>query len=291
MKIEEQSVELDFDDVLILPKSSKVTSRKNVILQREYSFPNSDRKWTGVGIIAANMMTGTFEMAEALNVYSMLTALHKHYAADELIKFFSTQSFYNKKYPKDYAFYSLGISDLDLAKWNLIKANLPENQRPVFINIDVANGYMESFVEFVRQFKLDNPETIIMAGNVVTWDQCQVLMDAGASMVKCGIGGGCFTGDSLVQTVNGLVPIEKIKIGDEVLTHVQEWKKVIGTIIYDDKKILFNINGIKATPNHEFYVLHEKYKSLVNEYNIHEYAEWISVEDLTKEYFLIKHKK
>ena len=74
----ENDVKLDFSDVLIRPKRSTLTSRKNVELERSFTFIHSGRDWTGVPIVAANMdTTGTFEVYKALKEYHMITALHK----------------------------------------------------------------------------------------------------------------------------------------------------------------------------------------------------------------------
>ena len=83
----ESDIKLDYKDVLMRPKRSTLTSRKEVDLVREFTFPNaggegSDPKaygWKGVPIVAANMDTvGTFEMAKALAQRRMLTCISKH---------------------------------------------------------------------------------------------------------------------------------------------------------------------------------------------------------------------
>jgi dihydroxyacetone kinase len=65
---------------------------------------------------------------------------------------------------------------------------------------------------------------------------------------------------------------------------------VTNTFIFTDKKSIVKVNNIKATPNHEFYVLHKKYRDIVNDSNIKQYAEWIEAKHLTKDYLLLKHK-
>ena len=86
MRIEPE-IKLDYKDVLMRPKRSTLTSRKDVDLIREFTFPNaggegSDPKaygWKGIPIVASNMDTvGTFEMAKALAQYHMLTCISKH---------------------------------------------------------------------------------------------------------------------------------------------------------------------------------------------------------------------
>ena len=66
MKIETEP-KLDFSNVLIRPKRTTLSSRKEIDLTRSFKFPHSTKTWSGIPIIAANMdTTGTFE------VYSVL---------------------------------------------------------------------------------------------------------------------------------------------------------------------------------------------------------------------------
>jgi len=77
-------VKLDFANVLIRPKRSTLKSRSAVSLTRSLTFKHSNLTFTGVPIIAANMdTTGTFEMAEELAKHEMMTAIHKHYTAEQ----------------------------------------------------------------------------------------------------------------------------------------------------------------------------------------------------------------
>lgn len=59
-----------------------------------------------------------------------------------------------------------------------------------FICLDVANGYSEHFVEFVKQVRARFPHHTIMAGNVVTGEMVEELILAGADIIKVGIGPG-----------------------------------------------------------------------------------------------------
>ena len=87
MRIEED-LKLGFKDVLIRPKRSTLKSRSDVELEREFTFKHSGLTWSGVPIIAANMDTvGTFSMAKALATFGILTAVHKHYTAEEWLAF------------------------------------------------------------------------------------------------------------------------------------------------------------------------------------------------------------
>ena len=116
----ENSVKLDFKDVLIRPKRSTLTSRSEVDITREFKFLHSSEPYHGIPIIAANMdTTGTFEMASALARHKMSTALHKHYTAKEYVDFFQ------KLENKSDAFYSLGIGEHDWQKFREVMAAAP----------------------------------------------------------------------------------------------------------------------------------------------------------------------
>lgn len=180
----ENTVRLDFKDVLIRPKRSTLTSRSEVDITREFKFLHSSEKYHAIPIIAANMdTTGTFEMAQALGKHGLSTALHKHYTIDEYVAFFSRLE------EKHTAFYSLGIGDGDWQKFCETMRRAPQDAIR-YVCIDVANGYTEAFVAFVRKVRDTYPDLVIMAGNVVTGDMTEELLLSGADIVKVGIGPG-----------------------------------------------------------------------------------------------------
>ncbi|HYD03618.1 MAG TPA: GMP reductase, partial [Alphaproteobacteria bacterium] len=156
-----------------------------VDLVRTYKFRNGNT-WTGVPIIPANMdTTGTFEMAKALMKHKMPTALHKHYSPEQLIKFYNDHT----KEELSFVFYSMGIVNADYEKLKLV-INSIDKSKLQNICIDVANGYTETFSNFVKKIRTEFPDKTIMAGNVVTSDMTQELIMAGADIIKVGIGPG-----------------------------------------------------------------------------------------------------
>lgn len=180
----ENDLKLGFKDVMIRPKRSTLKSRSQVSLERSFTFRNSGKKWSGVPIIAANMDTvGTFEMAAALSKEKILTAVHKHYSQEEWFQFLQEQpdSIY------DYITLSTGIGSADEEKIQKIINAHPQIQ---FLCIDVANGYSEYFVDFVKKMRKNFPNQTIIAGNVVTGEMVEELILAGADLVKVGIGPG-----------------------------------------------------------------------------------------------------
>lgn len=183
MKIEED-VKLDFNDVLIRPKRSKMSSRSEVNIERTFFFPNSKQTWTGVPVIAANMDTvGTYEVYQQLSKYHILTALHKFYDVDD---------FKNMDLNKEYFMVSTGINEKDFERLVRILKEIDVK----FICIDVANGYMERLCDFCKTVRELYPDKIIVAGNVVTREITEdLILRGGVDIVKVGIGPGsaCIT--------------------------------------------------------------------------------------------------
>ncbi|HZW62265.1 MAG TPA: GMP reductase [Flavobacteriaceae bacterium] len=180
----EYDLKLGFKDVMIRPKRSTLKSRAQVNLQRDFTFLHSNYTWKGIPIMAANMDTvGTFAMATALSQHKLFTAIHKHYSLKEWATFLKTA-------PRSiiqYIAVSTGTGKKDSQRLEAIFKTHPELQ---FICIDVANGYSQHFVEFVRMTRKQYPNKVIIAGNVVTGEMVEELLLSGADIVKVGIGPG-----------------------------------------------------------------------------------------------------
>ncbi|XP_010621207.1 GMP reductase 1 isoform X3 [Fukomys damarensis] len=176
-------LKLDFKDVLLRPKRSSLKSRAEVDLESTFTFRNSKQTYSGIPIIVANMDTvGTFEMAVVMSQHSMFTAIHKHYTLDDWKRFAE----YHPECLQNVAV-SSGSGQNDLEKMSSILEAVPQVK---FICLDVANGYSEHFVEFVKLVRAKFPEHTIMAGNVVTGEMVEELILSGADIIKVGVGPG-----------------------------------------------------------------------------------------------------
>ncbi|XP_078249615.1 GMP reductase 1 isoform X2 [Pogona vitticeps] len=176
-------LKLDFKDVLLRPKRSSLKSRAEVDLMRTFTFRNSKQTYTGIPIIVANMDTvGTFEMAQVMTKYAMFTAVHKHYSLEQWKLFASS-------HPEclEHLAVSSGSGVADFEKLTNIIEAIPLIK---YICLDVANGYSEHFVEFVKAVHARFPKHTIMAGNVVTGEMVEELLLSGADIIKVGIGPG-----------------------------------------------------------------------------------------------------
>ena len=190
----DQDVKLDYKDVLIRPKRSTLSSRREVTLERGFTFRNYEadfpdnikhEHYRGVPIMASNMdSVGTFKMATTLAKQCIFTCLVKTYSADELIEFFDTDDYERT----NYVAMSIGTSQSDFEKLQEVMSKADGNLK--YVCMDIANGYSNHFAEHVGKVREAFPNIVIIAGNVVTGEMTEELILAGADIVKVGIGPG-----------------------------------------------------------------------------------------------------
>ena len=176
---------LNFKDVLIVPKSSKINSRKDVILDTKILFPASGINWTGVPIMASNMdNVGTFEMGFALQNFHMTNAVSKFYNKDAWVKSI------RNGLDLEFNFITFGLQEIseidEIISYILQKTN--KNIKTIVF--DIPNGYLEKFSKIISEARKEFPNLGIIAGNVVTSEGVKQIMDSGADGVKVGIGSG-----------------------------------------------------------------------------------------------------
>lgn len=178
----ERDLKLTFDDVLIRPKRSTLISRSDVNLVREFTFRHTEETWDGVPIVAANMdTTGLFSIAEILQGHKMLTCTQKFYSTKEF------SDAWENGVNSEFVAVTCGSTD---ESFELLKRKMATNKGLKMICIDVANGYREVFLNFVKKVRGEFSEKIIIAGNVATREMTEALILAGADIVKVGIGPG-----------------------------------------------------------------------------------------------------
>ena len=185
MRIEDE-VKLDYSDVLIRPKRSTLGSRKEVQMERSFTFAHG-QDYEGIPIMASNMDgVGTFEMADRLGELNVFTCLVKTYSVTELVDYFDEQD--APQFRREHVAMSIGIKDTDHQKFRDVYEQVGDKLK--YVCIDVANGYSQRFIEYVKEFRQLYSNLVIIAGNVVTADQTQELILNGADIVKVGIGPG-----------------------------------------------------------------------------------------------------
>ena len=179
---------LNFDDVLLEPKRSTLSSRKDVDMTRKFTFKNSGKVVNFLPIFASNMDgVGTFSMAKVLQEHKMMTVITKSTTPDEWrtavgngvrLQSVSVCTGTNKMWDEDAQ---------DYRYMQEILQSFPDIK---FITVDVANAYHENFVDFIKRVRDEYPDKVIIAGNVVTPEMTEELIINGADVVKIGIGPG-----------------------------------------------------------------------------------------------------
>ena len=177
---------LTFDDVLIVPKFSTVSSRKDVDL----SFNGIGYPYIGLPIISANMDTITGpEMAKAMLLNGAQACLHRFCSIEDSVKMFRESCLYATGEGTKAPFVSIGLGNNELDR-----ARALFDAGAYSFVIDVANG---ASMDVVKQVKAlhgtigDNGAIIV--GNFASVDGVlEFLLECGTFVdgLKIGIGPG-----------------------------------------------------------------------------------------------------
>ena len=173
---------MTFDDVLIRPKRSTLVSRSDVTLFREFKFRHSNEIWKGVPIVAANMdTTGVFGVAKVLQNHGMLTCLQK---------FYSTRQYadaWNEDINPRFVAVTCGSTEDSLT---LLKKKMSTSKELSMICVDVANGYREVFLEFIKDVRSNFPNSSITCRGILTkncWMSDEVVTQRQLDLQQCGV--------------------------------------------------------------------------------------------------------
>ena len=179
---------LNFEDVLLKPKRSTLSSRRDVDMTRKFTFRNSGKVQEFLPIFASNMDgVGTFSMAKEMQKHKMMTVITKSTTVDQWreavgtglrLQSVSVCTGTNKMWDPEAA---------DYKNMQEVLKSFPDIK---MITIDVANAYHQNFVDFIKQVRDEYPDKTIIAGNVVTPEMVEELIICGADVVKIGIGPG-----------------------------------------------------------------------------------------------------
>ena len=179
---------LNFDDVLLQPKRSTLSSRRDVDMTRKFTFRNSGKVVNFLPIFASNMDgVGTFSMAKVLQEHKMMTVITKS----------TTPEQWKQAVGNGVRLQSVSVCtstkkmwDNDAQDYKYMQEILQSFPDIKFITVDVANAYHENFVDFIKRVRDEYPDKVIIAGNVVTPEMTEELIINGADVVKIGIGPG-----------------------------------------------------------------------------------------------------
>lgn len=266
----QEKTTFDFADVMLVPNKCVVGSRSEVdtsVTLGKHTFK--------IPAVPANMSTIVDEnLAEYLAENGYFYVMHR-FDVDP-IDF--TATFRNKGLISSV---SLGIKDVD---YEHIENFVAVGLTPDYITVDVAHGHSDSVIKIVEEIKAKLPKAYLIAGNVGSVEGALALENAGADCIKVGIAPGCFAPGNLVVTKDqGLKAIEDIEVFDSVLTHGGRYQEVTNKFVYDHHEELITINGIRCTPEHEFYVCDKEDKEKITDENYQKFCYWVEAHELDKE--------
>ena len=198
----------DFDDLLLVPRPSKINSRKDVCLGIRLS---NDVKLS-IPIIASPMK-GIIspELVIQMDRLGGIGIMHRF--SDNHVELLQTLTHIDMLCNK----WGIAIGLDDVNELDVLKLY------PTIICVDVANGNLESVIDWVKivkeVIKGIQGRTLIMTGNVATYDSAKKLADAGVDMIRVGIGNGalCTTRNVTGVGVPQLTAIDSCKDVDAVI--------------------------------------------------------------------------
>ena len=179
---------LNFEDVLLKPKRSTLSSRRDVDMTRKFTFRNSSKVMDFLPIFASNMDgVGTFSMAKEMQKHKMMTVITKT----------TTPEQWKEAAGTGLRMQSVSVCtgtnvmwDKEAQDWANMKKVLEMFPDVKMITVDVANAYHQNMVDFIKKVRDEYPNKVIVAGNVVTPEMTEELIINGADVVKIGIGPG-----------------------------------------------------------------------------------------------------
>lgn len=170
----------DFDDVLIKPVPSKVSSRNDVDISVKLS-ENLILKFPLIASPMVGVVNARF--AHTLSELGGLAILHRFYKTrEDLVSDIKKYLWHSDNF---------GIS-LKIGEENIDE--IIYQFEPNILLVDTANGYIKKLAEYcekLKKFIVDNKLNILlMAGNVATPEGCENLYNAGCDLIRVGIGSG-----------------------------------------------------------------------------------------------------
>jgi len=199
MQIYKNEMQLCFDDILLVPQPSDVSTRSEVVLSSSIGFDSREIELY-FPIIASPMDTVCeTEMAFEIAKHGGLGIIHRY------MDFEQQKNMVFDVARRNYLVgAAVGVKDDYLKK---IEALAIVGAK--VICIDTANGHNSNVEKSIRHIRKNFPDLHIMAGNVSTWDAFLELSNAGADSIRVGIGGGSMC-TTIIVTGHGMPTLSSI---------------------------------------------------------------------------------
>lgn len=203
-----RGIGLTFDDVLLVPRYSEISSRKHPVLKTQIT-----KNFTiDLPVITANMDTITeTEMACAMASLGGIGSLHRFMSEEEQVKQVQNIKTYLKsKNLSTPIAASIGVKEEGMKRAELLVAAGVQ-----IITLDIAHGDSIMMLETLDYLKKRFPKVDVIAGNVATSDGVKRMIDRGADAVKVGIGPGSMCTTRII-TGHGLPQLSAIALAVKV---------------------------------------------------------------------------
>lgn len=262
-KFYSEDIKFTFDDVIIVPTYSEVASRSETYVDTSVMLGKHKFK---IPIIASNMDTiSDMKMLLELAKLGGLGIMHRYMSVEDTkarILEWAKLGQFEAGHPL-----ALSVGSIDnVMERQRIDMILKDPERfwsddQIILCVDLAHGDSAHMVKSVKALRKDYGFTgAIIAGNTATKEGTARLIDAGADIVRCGVGGGCLGAGTRILMSNGTYKdIQDITLNDQVINMHGKPVKVIGVKNSGKKRVMKYRSNIfhkdtYVTPSHEHWV-------------------------------------
>lgn len=194
-----------FDDLLLRPKYSNINSRSDI----DTSVDLGKGIKLKIPIISANMKNITEEkMAQTIANLGGLALLHRFMPWKDIAIYY-TKCIGDKEERRNHIGCSVGIQKDD---FKLVDSLVDAGCK--IICVDVAHGHHANCGKMTEYIAKKYSNILLIAGNIATADGAKYLHQAGANVIKAGVGPGSLC-STRIETGNGVAQITAL---DDVYT-------------------------------------------------------------------------
>lgn len=183
-----ETTSLCFDDILLVPKHSKVSSRSKVDVSSIIGNPNNPDAWIKLDL---PIMTAPMEFINSSDMIQSVIrsggiAFIQRYQNQER-RFFQYASLPEEIKKSQRVGFAISLEE----SFNVdFICNVLDLGVKILL-LDIANAHADYAVDSIKQLRSIVPSTVhIMTGNISSYEAYNDLMSAGADSIRVGIGGG-----------------------------------------------------------------------------------------------------
>jgi len=196
-----------YDDLGLVPAYSEVTPDQ---IDLSVTLPRGERLEIPILSAAMDTVSGAALVA-ALNREGGIGVLHRNQEVEEQV--LELQRILNTSPPGWPIAAAVGVGSA--GQW---RAEHLIATGAIMLIVDAAHGHSLAVIDQTAWLCKTFPNITVVAGNVATATGARALADAGAHIIKLGVGGGCFAAGTRVLMADATYKnIEDIQAGDRVV--------------------------------------------------------------------------